>query len=210
MSVYNNNTPLATDLISASQAVLNTNFAQLSLQFGVDHVPFNNSGINGNGHHKQVTIDTPIADPSTAGSVGTFYTKTVSGKVQPIFINATKTAQLAGDNYSYTPVLVDTGVTFTYSSQIGGYFVAGGVTFVFGTIVCSAISGTASGTLTLSLPSVPLYGGSGTIQYVSPNSSLLPSACFLGPVSAGVITFPAARFLSNGSSSSFYFNGFYM
>jgi hypothetical protein len=61
MSVYNPSTPNSTDLISATQAPIKTNFTQLNTQFGVDHTPFNNGGVNGDGHHTQVTLNAPVS-----------------------------------------------------------------------------------------------------------------------------------------------------
>jgi len=56
MTVYLPGIPLPTDLISSSGPEFKTNFTQLNSQFGVDHIPFNNSGSNGTGLHKQVTM----------------------------------------------------------------------------------------------------------------------------------------------------------
>jgi hypothetical protein len=56
MSVYLPGIPLGTDNLSTSQAQMLTNFGELNTQFGIDHTPFNNSGVNGNGFHKKVTL----------------------------------------------------------------------------------------------------------------------------------------------------------
>jgi hypothetical protein len=56
MSTYLPGIPLGTDNLSTSQAQMLTNFGQLNTQFGVDHTFLNNSGVNGDGFHKKVTL----------------------------------------------------------------------------------------------------------------------------------------------------------
>lgn len=97
MSVYNPSIPNATDLISNSQAPFKTNFTQLNTQFGVDHVPFNNSGSNGTGFHKQVTLPTPLGGDPGGVVGGVIYTKLVSAVSQLFFENSASTVtQLTG------------------------------------------------------------------------------------------------------------------
>lgn len=54
---YQPTKPLTTDNLSVSQGDISTNFTQLNSQFGIDHNAFATGGVNGNGHHKQVTYD---------------------------------------------------------------------------------------------------------------------------------------------------------
>jgi hypothetical protein len=61
MVVYNPNIPLSTDLVSASQSPIQNNFFQADAQFGIDHSNFDTGGVNGNGFHKQVTLQAPVA-----------------------------------------------------------------------------------------------------------------------------------------------------
>lgn len=85
---YNPSIPLSTDLISASQQPIEDNFTELNNQFLIDHTAFNVGGVNGDGHHKQVTFNVDIADPPAAGTVSVIYPKLVGGVQSPYFINA--------------------------------------------------------------------------------------------------------------------------
>jgi hypothetical protein len=78
MSVYLNNIPQASDRLSVSQGQFLVNFGQLNTQFGIDHVPFNNSGSNGSGFHKQVTFTAPVAAAGT-GTIGIEHTQNGTG-----------------------------------------------------------------------------------------------------------------------------------
>lgn len=66
------NIPLASDLISISQADIKNNFSSLSTSWNVDHVDFNASGA---GEHKKVSLLAPIADPNLASPKASLYTK---------------------------------------------------------------------------------------------------------------------------------------
>lgn len=87
--VYNPNIPQGTDNLSTSQAQMLDNFGQLNTQFGIDHIPFNNSGVNGTGFHKKVTFSTVLAaDPTPAGTQSVAYTKQITGETVPYFANS--------------------------------------------------------------------------------------------------------------------------
>lgn len=97
MSVYSPSIPNSTDLISNSQAPIKTNFTQLNTQFGIDHIPFNDSGINGSGFHKKVTIPTALPGDPAGVLGGVIYTKLISAVPQLFFENSSSVVtQLTG------------------------------------------------------------------------------------------------------------------
>jgi hypothetical protein len=93
---YNPIIPQATDNLSTSQGQMLTNFGQLNSQFGVDHFPFNDGGVNGTGFHQQVNIpqtiqDTSTAVPTLAGTAGQLFTQTstnTSTHSEPFWANS--------------------------------------------------------------------------------------------------------------------------
>lgn len=214
---YNPSIPTSTQLISASQAPIKDNFTQLNTQFGVDHISFNNGGVNGTGHHKQVTIDSPLgADPVAAGTTGVFYTKTVSAKTQPFFINSTRAIQLSSDIITYTPSLSSGGGTFNYSARNGFYYKSGGLTFFFGTITTSTEVGPfASDTLNVSLPTTSINQGSAVIYVLlSPPPTTNSNALNMGgtiSTSATNASFvpPGNGWSASGVIRTYQFSGFY-
>jgi len=72
---FNANIPQATDLMSASQSQIQTNFSQSNTAFGIDHTAFD--VVSNQGKHKKVSYLAPIADPATGVGEGISYTKTV-------------------------------------------------------------------------------------------------------------------------------------
>jgi len=72
---YNPNIPQATDNLSNSQGQFLINFGQLNTQFGIDHVPFNNSGINGTGYHNKSTYPAQASNPTAVATSGIVYTR---------------------------------------------------------------------------------------------------------------------------------------
>jgi len=117
MATYNPSIPQPTNLISSSQAPILGNFGQLNTQFGVDHTPFNNGGINGDGFHKQITFPTALAAAPT-GVIGIIHdviasagTVSFAGKPIPYFANS------VGD----FPIMPDVhkGAGSDWSFQIG-------------------------------------------------------------------------------------------
>lgn len=117
MSVYNPSTPNSTDLISATQAPIKTNFTQLDAQFGVDHTPFNNGGVNGDGHHTQVTLNAPVS-ASPTGTQAIYHS--VNGAN---FFNGVPIAYFANSMGDY-PLLPDLKTSGTqYAFKIGNIIV---------------------------------------------------------------------------------------
>ena len=96
------NVPLAGDLISQSQADLNTNFTQINTVFGIDHVEFDDGTVGDRGTHKQITINNVLgADPGLASPIASLYTKTTAGVSELFFQNgalAANVSQLTGSN----------------------------------------------------------------------------------------------------------------
>lgn len=203
MPVYNTNTPKATDLISATQSPINNNFYELDRQFGIDHQPFKNSGVNGDGLHKKVTFVEPIADPVPVGTQSVIYPKTVDGKVQPFFVNATRAVQLAGDLYTYVPNATATGAVLTVTNPLGYYYQAGGLVFFFGSFSVSS-NMASSGPLNITLPSTAINGGAGQVQgsLIAFNSAAIASSA------TTMISF-ASTFPNIGSPTNVVFSGFY-
>lgn len=146
---YNAGIPLATDLISNSQAQLLANFSQLNTQFAVDHVAFNTGSGNGDGTHKKITFDNAPAEPSPAGTVSNVFPLLVGSAQELFFKNASTeyngagkvqlTGPLLSTNAGYVTIqgglivqwalvqiLVSTG-TFTYPKPYSSFFAILGI-----------------------------------------------------------------------------------
>ncbi len=143
---YNPAIPQPTNLISASQPQVLTNFAQLNTQFGVDHSPFYTGSGNGTGLHKKVTSPAQASVTASAGQ-GVYYTSMVgtlggtttqavykSGDVSPVSllsaVKAWATCNTSGtrlDSFNVASVsLLATGnyrVTFTNPLSNANYAV---------------------------------------------------------------------------------------
>jgi len=224
---YNPATPNSTDLVSATQQPIKDNFFQLNTQFAVDHNGFNVGGTNGNGHHKKITFDVALgADPVPATATSSLiYPKSksntpnlpaVAAAIQPFFINNLgRPTQLSGDYYTYTPVLTSTAHTYNYVSQLGYYYIAGGVTFFFGTIVTS--TETQGGvppfptTMTLTLPTTSLNFGTCTLEKVTNatgNTQYIHMVTF--PNGSTGVTFTIPSNAAVAQAQTYNFSGFYI
>lgn len=84
---FNPAIPAPTDLISQSQAQIQTNFSQADTAFGVDHTAF--SVLANQGQHKQVTLIAPISNPNQAGNISSVYTKTSGTGVELFYQHGT-------------------------------------------------------------------------------------------------------------------------
>jgi len=70
---YDNNTPLATDTIAATQQPIHDNYADIETLINVNHVGFN---VADQGKHKFVTMPVQVADPATLANEVALYSKT--------------------------------------------------------------------------------------------------------------------------------------
>jgi len=77
--VYDPAKPQPQDKLSVSQADLLENFGQLNTQFGVNHVPFDDTS-GDKGKHKFVTFVEQSTDPESKGDEHLLYTKDDSGE----------------------------------------------------------------------------------------------------------------------------------
>lgn len=98
---YNAGIPLATDLISNSQAQILDNFNQLNVQFGEDHTAFNTGSGNGDGFHKKITFNVPLgSSPTPTGTASSLYTLSTPNQLtsvnygQPYFANAERVGRV--------------------------------------------------------------------------------------------------------------------
>jgi hypothetical protein len=131
---YNPNIPMPTDNLSVSQGQMLTNFTQLNTQFGVDHTPFRNGGVNGDGFHKQVSFSQARSSPVLAGTNSMVYPKTVSGVVELFFANAAKDVLLSPSatvtSGGVKGVKLPSGIIVNYASSLQ-VFSSGGTTNTF-------------------------------------------------------------------------------
>ena len=75
---FNPNIPQATDLTSASQSQILTNFSQLNTIFDVDHVTYDNATVANRGKHDKSTYIEQGADPATSANEVALYSKDLS------------------------------------------------------------------------------------------------------------------------------------
>lgn len=77
--VFNPNIPQASDFVSITQKQALTNYSQMYIQFGFDHVTFDAATDTDRGKHKKLTFPEQSGDPTTAANDYTWYTKNDSG-----------------------------------------------------------------------------------------------------------------------------------
>lgn len=92
---YNPAIPQSTDLISASQLPILTNFDQLNAQFFVEHTPFYTGSGNGDGLHKKATMPDTLSVLPAVG-YGTYY----ASKTGSVPGNITEAVYKSGDSPS--------------------------------------------------------------------------------------------------------------
>lgn len=158
MTIYNNNIPQPSDLLTKSQGDILNNFKQLDTSFGKDHYTFSDATAN-NGKHKQAQIVAGGAIPVglTAGE-NTIYSKSVTlpGPVtsSEMFVSP----DASGDEYQLTVSSHSNIAEFATSTnypRAGAPKVFGGWTFLPGGLLLQYGFTTAVGTgLTINFPIV--------------------------------------------------------
>jgi hypothetical protein len=124
---FNPNIPQPNDLISASQAQIQTNFAQADTAFGIDHTPF--STLANQGQHKQVTLIAPIANPNQAGNISSVYTKTSGTGVELFYQHGTANngvSQLTGGGVTAAAWCYYDGTNLVNSFNVSSVVYGGG------------------------------------------------------------------------------------
>lgn len=109
---YNPAIPGPNDLISQSQAQIQTNFSQADTAFAVDHTAF--SVTPNQGQHKKVTLIAPIANPNLAGNLASVYTKTSGAGVELFYqhgIANLGVSQLTGGGITTAAYCIFNGTT---------------------------------------------------------------------------------------------------
>ena len=109
---FNPAIPAPTDLISQSQAQIQTNFSQADTAFGIDHTAFSVSA--NQGQHKQVTLIAPISNPNQAGNISSVYTKTSGTGVELFYQHGTANlgvSQLTGGGITAAAYISFAGAT---------------------------------------------------------------------------------------------------
>jgi hypothetical protein len=147
---FNPGIPQPNDLISQSQAQIQTNFSQLDTAFGIDHTAF--SIMANQGQHKQVTLIAPISNPNQSGNISSVYTKTSGTGVELFYQHGTAdlgVSQLTGG-----------GIT----AAAWAYFtVSAGVVTVLASFNVSGIANTGAGTAV----TITFLRGFGTANYAA-------------------------------------------
>lgn len=101
MTTYNPNIPQPTDNISTSQGDLLNNFSQLNIQFSREHTAFNTGTGNGDGHHKQITFNSPTSVATITSPASILFPAVDStGLSQLFFANQNGSQQITGINPS--------------------------------------------------------------------------------------------------------------
>ena len=150
---FNPAIPGPTDLISASQSQIQTNFSQSNTAFGIDHTAFD--VLTNQGKHKKSTYVEQAVDPVTAANELALYSKDLAG-VSTLYMRKESSGtviQMSGVD----PTLATQGKTFlpggliiqwvTYTINNGSStatvsFAAAFPTAVYSlTITCSAFNG---------------------------------------------------------------------
>lgn len=158
---YNPNIPQANQLISQSQAQIQTNFAQLDTVFDIDHVTFDNATAGNRGKHRQSTYIQLAGDPTTAVDELAMYAKDLAG-AETLYLRKESNGtvvQMSGRD----PVVAASGETFlpggllmkwgqigAASNGVAQNFPTAFPTACYSVVVCANVSGT--------LPSVGVNG----------------------------------------------------
>lgn len=117
---FNPNIPQPNDLISDSQAQLQTNFSQSNSIFNFDHVTFDDATSVNRGKHRHSTYVEQLVDPTTLANEMAVYSKDVSGF-----------SRLFYRNESNGSVIPFTGFDPTVATN-GRVFLAGGIILMWG------------------------------------------------------------------------------
>jgi hypothetical protein len=88
---FNPNIPQPNDLISASQAQIQTNFSQADTAFGIDHTPF--STLANQGQHKKVTFSGNNVPAVFPVNPPVLFTDTITGANRGLFFYSGSAAQ---------------------------------------------------------------------------------------------------------------------
>lgn len=126
---YNPAIPGPTDLISQSQAQIQTNFSQADSIFDIDHVTFDNATAGDRGKHRKSTYIQQSVDPTTAVDEVALYAKDLAG-AETLYLrkeNGGTVIQMSGQD----PV----------NSNPGSTFLAGGLIMKFGTVAVTSAGG---------------------------------------------------------------------
>lgn len=105
---FNPNIPQPNDLISQSQAQIQTNFSQSDTAFGIDHTAF--STVSNQGKHKKSSYIEQASDPVTSANEVAVYSKELSG-ASTLYLrkeNAGTVVQMSGQD----PTVAAAGSTF--------------------------------------------------------------------------------------------------
>lgn len=187
---FNPATPNASDLISATQQPIKDNFNQLNAQFGIDHVPFNNGGVNGTGLHKQVTFTAPTAPAAPGATVGIDHTVLGTGGANSVFFNniALPFFRNSVDDLALTPNIIRTTAAYTNASSIDYTFKLGKVIFNMGSITINGVAnntynyGTAFTTETMTFQIRAINSGAVPSVLSNSLSGFNLNAATLGPI----------------------------
>lgn len=117
---FNPNIPQPNDLISDSQAQLQTNFSQSNSIFNFDHVTFDDATSINRGKHRHSTYIEQLVDPTTLANEMAVYSKDVGGLSRLFYRNES--------NGSVIPL---TGFDPT-SGGNGRVFLPGGIIMMWG------------------------------------------------------------------------------
>lgn len=128
---YNPSIPQPNDILSQSQAQIQTNFAQADTIFDVNHITFDNASVASRGKHRRVDL-IRVAAPGSIATEAVVYQKLASGSSN-LFMQRDGVGteiQLTGPN----PVIAATGTTF----------LPGGMIMNFGSVVGALAGNTAT------------------------------------------------------------------
>lgn len=126
---YNPAIPQPNDLISASQAQIQTNFSQADTIFDIDHFTFDNATTANRGKHRKSTY-VEVTDPTTAANELALYSKDLAGATTLYLRQESNgnVVQMTAGNQN-----AKSGANTAKSSNNGETFLPGGFLMKFGT-----------------------------------------------------------------------------
>lgn len=171
---FNPNIPGPNDIISQSQAQIQTNFSQADSIFDVNHVTFDDSSAADRGKHRRSTY-IEVTDPVTAANEIAVYAKDVSGSTR-MFLrqeNNGTVIQTSGNN----PIISSNGETYLpgfagqpLGCKWGQFTTTGTTTVMTYTSMVPALTAFTFGTLMVQLTPIN-SGGVGDYRISTQNAT---------------------------------------
>jgi hypothetical protein len=140
--IYTDTTPGAAEVLANSQPLMLANAKYLESNIGKDHNFTSNTSNTNDGYHKVIHFVNQLMDPFSIASTGQFYTKTLNGNQQLVFMNSAGNVQQLTTFPSTVLTTAEFGTNTNYppavTNQNGGWtYLPGGLILQYGSMVAT-------------------------------------------------------------------------